>query len=78
MNDFRIPVGHDCTGASSSRRPSNFRPQTDGYRNSNLSENEKTCDVCSVPLLLAALKVIHKKNWKCPDVLEHFHQPIHA
>ena len=29
-------------------------------------------------LLLAAPKVIHEKNWKCLDVLEHFHQPVHA
>ena len=26
---------------------------------------------------LAAPKVIHEKNWKCLDVLEHFHQPVH-
>ena len=31
-----------------------------------------------VPLLLAAPEVIREKNWKCLDVLEHFHQPVHA
>ena len=31
----------------------------------------------SVPLLFAAPKVMHEKNWKTLDVLEHFHQQIH-
>ena len=31
-----------------------------------------------VPLLLAAPEVIHEKNWKCLDVLEHFHLPAHT
>ena len=46
------------------------------YRNSGLSGNEQRCCVYSVPLLLAAPNVIHEKNWKHLDVLEHFHQPI--
>ena len=39
---------------------------------------KKKCCVYSVPLLLAGSQVIHEKNWKCFDVLEHFHQPVHA
>ena len=34
--------------------------------------------LCLPSLLLAALKVIHEKNWKLLDVLEHFHAPVHA
>ena len=47
------------------------------HRISGLSGNEQRCCVYSVPLLLAAPKVIHEKNWKHVEVLETFHQPIH-
>ena len=56
-NSFRF--GHDCTSTSSARGPRYFRPQTDILI---LVFRE-----VSLPLLLAAPKVIHE-NWKCLDV----------
>ena len=51
--------GHDCTSASSEKRPLYFR-QTD----ISIPGNESKCHVCSIPLLLAAPKVFHEKNWR--------------
>ena len=36
------------------------------------------CCACPILLLLAALKVIHEKNWKRLGVLEHYHPPNFA
>ena len=54
---------------------SNFGPHTD-LAISVFREVSKNV-VYSVPLLPAAPKAIHEKNWKHVDFLEHFHQPIH-
>ena len=69
--------GHDCTGASSARSPCDCHPQTEiaipVFREVSKNVLFTRYHFCS-----RLQKVIHEKNWKCLDVLEHFHQPIHA
>ena len=57
-------VRHYCTSASSARSPCNLGSQAD-----------IAIPVHREVLFLAALKVIHEKNWKRFGVLEHFHLP---
>ena len=72
-NHQNCPLWARCTGASSARSPRYFRPETD-IAMLVFRDLSKKCYVYSVPLLLAAPKVLHEKNWKTLDVPEHFHQ----
>ena len=64
--------GHDCTSAPSARRPRNLASQAD-IAISVLREVSEDTMLTPIPHLLAALKVIHEKNWKRLGVLEHYH-----
>ena len=66
--------GHDCTSTSSARSPCNFGSEAD-IAISALRQVGKGAALTPIPLLLAALKVIHEKNWRRFGVLEHFHLP---
>ena len=67
---------HDCTSAFSVRSPCNFGLQA-CVAISVLREVRKCCAYL-IPLVLAAVKVIHENNWKRLGVLEHLHLPDRA
>ena len=66
--------GHDCTRTSSARSHGNFGSQAE-IEIWVRWKVRKRCYAYTIPLLLAALKVVHEKNWKHLGVQEHFHLP---